>query len=176
MLFRSDLCPDEQSSDALRDAIQRQAESRSWLDDGGVGSIEFAKPGVMVVSQTERALDSVQGLLENYRIALRNSKRRVSPDEDPEVVEVKYYRMPTKVAEDLEKLLPTLVSPESWKSEQQQNAAGTIRRVRSWSKVDFVDGNRNMTVTEYSILVIEQKRKVHQKIPAILQKIEHGDA
>jgi len=173
-----DLCPDDESSLALSNAIQRQAESKGWVDDGGVGSIEFAKPGVMVVAQTERALDSVQDLLENYRVALRNSKRRVSPDEDPEVVELKYYRLPTEVAEDLEKLLPALLSPETWKSEKQPNAVGTIRRVRSWSKIEMekLDASgRNARLIPYSVLLIEQKRKVHQRIPAILQKVENGD-
>jgi len=175
-----DLCPDDGSSSALSDAIQRQAAARSWQDNGGIGSIEFAKPGVMVVMQTERGLDSIQGLLENYRIALRNSKRRVSPNEDPEVVTTKYYRMPTEVAEDLEELLPTMLHPDSWKSEKQPTAIGTIRRIRSWSQVTgqkVAKGGtaRPPATTSYSILLIEQKRKVHREIPKILQKIEHGD-
>ena len=176
-----DLCPDNKSSLALSNAIQRQAETRSWDDAGGIGSITFAKPGVMVVMQTERGLDSIQRLLDNYRVALQNSKRRISPDEDPEVVELKYYRMPTEVAADLEKTLPVLLHPESWKSEKAPNAVGTIRRVRSWSEAGSVGGadgesDRLPAMTSYSVLLIEQRRKNHQEIRKILHKIEFGDA
>ncbi|MFO0906418.1 MAG: hypothetical protein U0939_25660 [Pirellulales bacterium] len=172
-----DLCPDSKSSELLKDAIERQADTPGWQDDGGPGQIEFAKPGIMVMQQTERGLDSVQELLENYRFALRNSKRRISAEEDPEAIVVKYYRMPTEVAEDLEKSLPTLLQPDSWKTEKQPAAVGTIRRLRSWSQPVAGEGETNKTPTAaYSILVIEQKRKVHAEIPDLLHKIQHGDA
>ncbi|MFN6128523.1 MAG: hypothetical protein ACK6DC_20860 [Planctomycetota bacterium] len=38
------------------------------------------KSGLMVVSHTEPNLDEVLTLLENYRTALKNSKRRISPE------------------------------------------------------------------------------------------------
>lgn len=170
-----DLCPDSKSSQLLQDAIERQANAPGWESSGGAGQIAFAKPGVMVVQQTERALDSVQELLENYRFALRNSKRRISPEEDPEAIIVKYYLMPTEVAEDLEKSLPTLLHPESWKSEKQPAAVGVIRRLRSWSKPAAGEADKASSVS-YSTLIIEQKRKVHLEIPDILHKIQHGDA
>lgn len=177
-----DLCPDDTTSDLLRSAILSQAAPDSWSESGGNGVVEFARPGIMVVYQTPERLDVVLTLLENYRIALRNSKRRLSPEDDPEAVVTSYYRMPTAVAEDLEKLLPTLIEVDTWRSPDQPNAVGTIRRIRSWDERlrgtadDQQGGTGTPAVTvSYSILLIEQKRRVQRKIPEILQKIEHGD-
>ncbi len=50
-------------------------------------------------------------------------KTQISPEEDPEAIETKYYRMPTAVADDLAKELPMLVSPDTWKSDAQPMAS-----------------------------------------------------
>lgn len=173
-----DMCPDGRSSSALQDALERQVKADGWNSDGGEGAICFAAPGVMVVKQTERGQDAILELLERYRIALRNSKRRISPEEDPEAVVTRYYRLPSDVAEDLEKQLPTLIHPDSWKSAERPQAIGTIRRLRSWSRPAAPtdkSADKPSTSIPYSILVIEQKRKVHEEIPSLLLKIEHGD-
>ena len=138
----------------------------------------------MVIYQIEDRLDAVLTLLENYRLALRNSKRRISPDDDPESIETKYYRMPTAVAIDLEKVLPRILASETWKSEQQPNAKVNIRRIQSWDQPSNAkvanrsgDPDKGIQVTiPYSVLVIEQKRLVHAEIPKLLSRIEHGDA
>ena len=174
-----DLCPDTNMSTELGMAIQDQADSCSWEDDGDIGSLAFAKSGIMVVSQAERGLDSIQTLLENYRVALRNSKRRVNPDSDPESVIKRYYRMPTEVAVDLEKELPTLLAPGTWKSEKTPMGVGSIRRLQSWRAAapttDASKGEVNTDATSYSILIIEQKRKVHTEFADLLHKIQFGE-
>lgn len=175
-----DICPDERSSTALEEALRQQVDSKSWSDSEGVGEICFAKPGVMVVMQTEQRLDAILELIGNYRSALRNSKPRISPEDDPEVVETKYYRLPTEVAEDLEKLLPTLVATDSWRRNSQADGVGTIQRIRSWSEVATAPGQGAGAAGEsvllpYSILIIEQRRKVHDQISDILRKIQYGD-
>ena len=179
-----DLCQTSDLSMSLQDAIQQQAFPESWEASKGNGVIAFAVPGVMVVNQVEDRLDGVLSLLEDYRMALRNSKRRVSPENDPEAMETKYYRMPTAVAIDLEMLLPSLVASETWKTFDQPAAKGTIRRIQSWSKLSkVVVPSRNgesddspQVSTPYSVLVIYQKRQVHSQIPALLQRIETGDS
>jgi len=178
-----DLCRNLDECSSLQDAIQQQSNPGSWEAANGTGIIAFATSGIMVVYQIEDRLDAILTLLENYRLALRNSKRRISPDDDPESIETKYYRMPTSVAIDLEKVMPSLLALETWKSEQQPNAKGNIRRIQSWdqpssAKVANRSGepDKGIQVTiPYSVLAIEQKRLVHAEIPKLLTRIEHGD-
>ena len=178
-----DLCRNLDECSSLQDAIQQQSNPGSWESANGTGIIAFATSGVMVVNQIEDRLDAVLTLLENYRLALRNSKRRISPDDDPESIEIKYYRMPTAVAIELEKVLPSLLGSETWKTEQKPNAKGNIRRIQSWDQPSNAkvanrsgESDKGIQVTiPYSVLVIEQKRLVHAEIPKLLTRIEHGD-
>ncbi len=171
-----DLCQNENESVSLQDAIQSQTDPESW--EGAPGYIEFPMPGTMVVHQTEQRLDSVLVLLENYRTALRASKRRVRPDSDPKTLINRYYRMPSTVADDLEAMLPELIQKDSWKS-ANPNAAGTIRKLKSWSGLPVSgaskSGDATLTAIPYSVLVILQTRELHDQIPEILRRIEHGD-
>ena len=169
-----DLCLNMDESQSLQSAIEQQAMPESW--DTGV--MTFAKSGVMVVRQSEAIQSAVLGLLDDYRLALRNSKRRIAPEEDPEVVEIKYYRMPTAVADDLAEELPTLVAPLTWKSDAQPTGVGTIRRLRSWDQAARTPNNKDSAtepLISYSVLVIEQRRKVHREISKTLERIERGD-
>jgi hypothetical protein len=174
-----DICPEERSSAALEEALKQQVDSKSWSDSGGIGEIYFAQHGVMVLMQTEQRLDAILELIGNYRTALRNSKPRVSPEDDPEVIETRFYRMPTEVAEDLAKLLPSLLATDSWRTDKQPGGVGTIQRVRSWSEVataprqDAAKPGESALIP-YSVLIIEQRRKVHDQIPEIVNKIKLG--
>lgn len=175
-----DICPNDESSSALEVALKQQVDSKSWSESDGVGQIYFAKPGVMVVMQTEQRLDGILELIGNYRTALRNSKPRISPEDDPEVVEKRYYRMPTEVAEDFGKLLPSLLATDSWRNDKHPEAEGTIQQIRSWSEVASASGQEEGNAAEsalipYSVLIIQQRRKVHDQIPELLRKIRHGD-
>jgi hypothetical protein len=175
-----DICPDENSSSALYDALTQQVDAKSWSQDEGLGEINFAQPGVMVIMQSEPRLDAILELIGNYRTALQNYKPRVSPEEDPEVIVTSYYRMPTEVAEDLEKLLPNLLAVDSWRSDKQPEGVGTIKRIRSWSQASTASSGTERSSPEtaripFSILIIEQRRKVHEQILETLRKIEYGD-
>ncbi len=108
-----DLCKNLADCSKLQQAIEGQADPGSWETAGGTGVIDFPSVGIIVISQRERVIDEVSTLLDNYRSALKNSKRRLSPDVDPEVYETKYYRMPTVVARDLHKLLPKLIEKDT---------------------------------------------------------------
>ena len=170
-----DLCRDSNETISLQNAIQSQTEPDSW--DGSPGFIEFPVPGTMVVHQTEQRLDSVLALLENYRTALRASKRRVRPDSDPKALVTRYYRMPAAVADDLESMFPELIEKETWMM-VNPNANGTIRKIKSWNNpaggpAKATESNSNPV--PYSVLVIQQTREIHDQIPAILNRIEQGD-
>jgi hypothetical protein len=108
---------------------------------------------------------------------LKTSKRRISPEVDPEGYETKYYRMSTAIAQDLQVLLPKLVAPESWVDSQKDGALGTIEICRSRSEVRSGDASKNIAsaIESYSVLIIHQKRKVHPEIDALIRKISDGD-
>ena len=182
-----DLCRDEGESNALEGAIVSQAQG-PWDVDGGIGTISFARPGVMVVSHTENQLAEVLGLLENYRTALRASKPRKREVVDPKELVTRYYRVQSPIAEDLAKFLPQLVRTETWKSPERPDAAGTIVRVSSTSDVLDTHGSavqeqpataktvQQALVVHNSVLIIRQMREVHDTIAELIGKIERGDA
>ncbi len=122
-----DLCRDEEESEALQYALMEQTGG-DWQDNGNEhGVLLFARPGILVVRHTEQMLDKVLELLENYRTALRESKPRKKPGLDPKEVLTYHYRLPTDMAKDLQIHLSELVRPETWKSDNKPDAAGTIK-------------------------------------------------
>jgi hypothetical protein len=175
-----DLCKNLADCGKLQQAIEGLADPGSWETAGGTGIIDFPSVGIMVISQREMVIDEVLMLLDNYRSALKNSKRRMSPEVDPEGYETKFYRMPTVVARDLHKLLPKLIEKDSWVESDTavEGAKGTIQLCRSLSlplKV-VTDTEKRMPSEAYSVLIIHQKRRVHPQITELIGKIESGDA
>ncbi|MFN9248929.1 MAG: hypothetical protein ACK6DS_17850, partial [Planctomycetota bacterium] len=170
-----DICPNLPASEALSEALLQQVDTGSWGDQDGAGQIVCAKPGVMVVRQSERRLDAVEELLGNYRVALKNSKRRISEDEDPEFVVTRYYRMPAEVAAEMERVLPELVASESWKSSVRPEAAGTIRQVHSWPEVSETTKGGAVLMPQ-ATLIISQKRKHHDEVRKFLDNIKYGNS
>lgn len=176
-----DLCRDRDESSALQDAIERQTAG-PWEATGGEGTIAFARPGAMVVRHTGRQLDGVLELLENYRVALHASKPRVKP----QVVETHYYLLPTATAEELERLLPQLVAPETWRGPEHPEAVGTILKITSSPRLLDRQGRRianapqaandaDALVVPHSVLAIRQATDTHGEITRLLQRIENGD-
>lgn len=172
-----DLCHNTSECTSLQNAIEQQLNPESWQSNGGVGTIEFPISGIMIVSQFENRLDGVLQLLENYRVALLNSKRRISPEEDPEGVETKYYRLPSEVANDLVNCLPMLIPDATWAPNEAPKKLGSILLVRSWDGEDQASTKEGTPAgrQSFSVLVIEQKRKVHAEIRKVLRRIEVGD-
>ncbi len=169
-----DLCRNMSDCGKLQNAIEQQSKPECWQSAGGTAVIAFPLSGIMVVSQTEPIMDEVLTLLENYRSALKNSKRRISPEIDPEGYETKYYRLQTAMAQDLQSLLPELVEKKSWVDSQVEGASGTIQICRSRSEVQNgkADKNASATSESYSVLIIHQKRRIHSDIAAVIRKIE----
>lgn len=175
-----DLCRNREECASLQDTIEQQSSPSTWETQGGTAVIAFPTSGIMVVSQTEPRLDAVLALLENYRVALRNSKRRISPEEDPDGIETRYYRMPTEVANDLVTLLPKLVASDTWATPLTPTVSPTILVSRSWSQPPPTFGGTASKETaplkeSYSVLIITQTRRVHAEISVVLNKIQHGD-
>jgi hypothetical protein len=181
-----DLCRDSGESEALIGAIKSQAEPSSWDDVGGDGSIEFAKPGILVIGHREQSHQKVLQLLETYRSALRSSKPRQRSGDDPNEVTTVYYRLNAKMARDLSTILPLLVRPDSWKSDQRMEAPGTILVVSSIpepsgaSEVAKIANETDQSLArlfiERAVLIVQQTRAAHEEIAKVIARVESGDA
>jgi hypothetical protein len=180
-----DLCRNPRESGQLMRAIQTQTIGK-WEDEDGEGGVMTTpKTGVLVVRQSERALDDLLKLLESYRAALRISKPREIAVVDPEELVTRYYRLQREIAVDLEKLLPTLIQPKTWNSPRHPEAAGSIHQVSSSSSLLNANGvnaqpagqpRPDVLMVPNSVLIIHQSREVHDAIDRIIQKIQYGDA
>lgn len=167
-----DLCQNAAESEALSDAIQTQS---SWNDRTGPHAIAFPIHYTMVILDSERMLDEILVLLDNYRRALRDSKRRVDPQTDPKAVITRYYRMPTVVAEQLQELLPDLVAPDSWKV-KKQDAPGKIMIIKSWREdLEPSKQANNLPPVDFSVLRVDNRREVQDLLPELLNRIRRGD-
>ncbi len=179
-----DLCRDRAESEALRGAVTSQLSTELWEDLGGPGSICFARPGTLVVRHREPILREVLELLEAYRTALRASRPRERDVADPEEVLTVYYRMYASVAEDLMEVLPTLVRPESWRSETQPEAPGQMVRVRSAPEAPGAGSGLPAEpsgqevyqgLLARAVLIITQTRAAHEEIAEVIRRVEAGD-
>ncbi len=179
-----DLCRNDDESLALLEALTSQTNPESWDDVGGPGAMEFARPGVLVVSTVERIHDDVLNLLESYRAALRASRPRDRNAVDPQELTTVYYRLHAHVAEGLAGLLPQLVQPETWKSEAHPEARGTILLAASEPDTPNFGGaapgkdaaTLDALVTARAVLIIRQSRAAHQEIAEVIRRVQTGDA
>ncbi len=182
-----DLCRDEVESRALEDAVTTQTSADSWDDVGGPGSIEFAKPGTLVILNQETVHLEVLKLLESYRAALRASKPRARNVADPNELITTYYRLHSVVATDLANFLPRLVQPDSWKSDEYPEGKGSLTLLASSPDLFSNDGqlaraaaddekSQRAVVVSRSVLIVEQTRAVHEKIEEVIRRVESGDA
>ncbi|MFO1091948.1 MAG: hypothetical protein U0992_01355 [Planctomycetaceae bacterium] len=182
-----DLCRDDSESEALKDAIVEYTAGPWSTGAGQHGRLEFARSGTMVVRQTEGQLDAILQLLEDYRTALRSSKRRARTEEKPDDIITRYYRLQSQIATELRQYLPALVEPGSWRNDQHPDANGTIFQLASVKEVLDSHGNQvvenakeqgrnSAQVVEYAVLIIQQKRATHEKIAELIDKVENGES
>jgi hypothetical protein len=178
---------------ALFEAVQNQTSGHWSLDadtavNVNTGSIQGPKVGVMVVRQTEPVLQQIEQLLTNYRAALLQSKPRKQERESPEDVIVRYYRLSSPVAEDLQKALLQLVDPKSWKSDQNPEGKGEIlmkiasapgfQSMMNQFGAGQPEGQASGTVAaglSYSVLIIRHERQMHDKIWEVITRVQNGD-
>lgn len=184
-----DLSRDTAETIALKSAIERQTRG-PWKQRGvtdapeTLGVIDFARPGVMIVRQTESGLGEVSQLLENYRTALKASKPRKAEGLDSKEVMTRYYRVPTRMADELVNVLPEMVEPETWKTKERPNGLGTLVKLASKPSlvssngevVDPADGDESRSlVVQNSVLIVRQTRAVQRAIARLIRQIETGD-
>lgn len=180
-----DLCRDDAESDALREAVVSQTNADSWDEVGGPGTIQFAQPGTLVIRNQETVQMDVLRLLESYRAALRVSKPRDRHAVDPNEMITTYYRLHANVAQSLFNLLPLLVEPDSW-AIHNRGAEGTIMLTESKPDLFGTDGQLARAaakgtepaatiVVARAVLIIRQKRGVHDKIAEVINRIDTGD-
>lgn len=185
-----DLCRNASEAHALRDALRKQT-SGLWMETGGEGgAIQFPRPGVMVVRQSDQGHDEVLQLLEKYRAALATSKPQQRGGVDPLEVVIRCYRLPAATASDLAPLLPTLVRPETWTSAERPQAPGKIlHAIASTPELreqgtappkqpgqGAVTATDPFAVREYTTLIIQQSREVHDELLRWIDAIERGDS
>lgn len=180
-----DLCPDEDLTQSLIEAITAQTEPDSWSDVGGIGTIEYAKAGTLVMSHQEYMHTEVLNLLETYRSALQNFKPRDRVEDGPDEVIVVYYRLHSNVARDLSSLLPALVQPETWRSGAQPDAVGEIFLSSSSPELSLdemgleLDAESSQDgaalVISRSVLIVRHTRATHKEIEKIIGRVESGD-
>jgi hypothetical protein len=183
-----DLCRDDSESDALQNAIQEQTEG-PWFDVDGIGgTIDFPKPGVMFVRNTQRQLDELLTLLETYRAALRASKPRLQQKIDPKEFVTTYYKMGAETAADLVDLLPVLVRPETWQSEAHPEAEGYLLKATSGVQLRDVHGREVVSpkavnekdnlalVASQAVLIVHQSREAQEDVAEVIRRVQEGDA
>jgi len=181
-----DLCRDENEAKALEEAMLDQTSGDWEVSDGGLGTITFPKPGVMVVRQTMEVQREILELLTIYRKALLASKPRKREQEDPNKIITHYYKMRAEMAVSLIQLLPTLVEPDSWKNDKARiylvqskpeilniNLLGKGKVDQSAKKQD----NTTQLTFEapQAVLLIKQTKKNHERINDIIKRVENGD-
>ncbi|MDG2384496.1 MAG: hypothetical protein P8N76_22700 [Pirellulaceae bacterium] len=178
-----DLCRDSEESDALIEAIVSQAVPDSWSEVGGVGEIDSAKPGTLVVTHQEQVHREVLHLLNTYRTALQSSKPRKLDEEKTNEIVTVYYRLNSKIATDLSEVLPLMIQPNTWSADGQEGKPGHIRLVASQPDLseaarldDKADGPALTLLVERSTLIIRQTRGTHKEIAEIIRRVETGDS
>lgn len=181
-----DLCRDKDETRSLIEAIAAQSEPDSWADVGGWGEIESPKPGTLVVTHQEQVHQQVLNLLEIYRTALRASKPRNRGEQESKEVLTVYYRLHSKIADDLSEELPFLVHPDTWQQEANDDKPGLIVVISSepdFSTSILGTGKKNAAATqpatavvvERSVLIIRQTRAAHDEIAEVVRRIKTGD-
>ncbi|MDX1966749.1 MAG: hypothetical protein SFV23_06215 [Planctomycetaceae bacterium] len=180
-----DFCRTSEESQELA-ALLQEMTSGPWDDSSGTGGdVTFARPGVVVVRNSERVLDDVDQLLESFR-----KLHRESPPPDPEQeMLTRAYRVPSAAAHELAELLPDLVERHSWEVDASIRHPAGIRIVPTDGVAKpptsvgtpieasaAPAGALTETRTEnQSILVIRQTRAAHRDISEWLHRLQTGD-
>ncbi|MBX3449601.1 MAG: hypothetical protein KF777_08590 [Planctomycetaceae bacterium] len=184
-----DFCRD---SLACRRFVDTLAETTSgqWPPvEAHSGEALFARPGILVVRQTEPVHDEILTLIERHR-AIRRQAEPAGDRPWTKSPELRFYRMPASVADYLEQNLPTLVAPETWRSDNHPDAPGTIVRIQSEpvmtatptatkgtsNNEDCADEEKPAwTARETVVLAIQQSPAVHDEIATLRWRAEQGD-
>ncbi len=140
------------TSSELADLITADIEPESWDEAGGPGSIRWFR-GLLVVRQTDAVQARIEDVLHEIRMHAR--RRQLDPQkapprpENPDELTLVIYEIEDYRPGDLEKLIPDVIAPESWKG---AGGKGTLN-------------------VQPSALVIRQTRAVHREIVKLLYDV-----
>ncbi|MBX3449603.1 MAG: hypothetical protein KF777_08600 [Planctomycetaceae bacterium] len=185
-----DLCLSNKTSRQLLEMIQGTTNGE-WKDIDGVGGgVAFARPGILLVQQTSPMHDQVFSLIEQLR-TLRGQAQPVGERPWERAVETRFYRVTSAAADYLERNLPKLIAPETWRSGERPDAPGTIERITAApvpvgsplppppkTEKKTEDGNQEkpaVPLVNTVVLAIRQTVDVHEEIPALLHRVKDGD-
>ncbi len=178
---------------ALIDIVQTQT-SGEWVDIDGIGGEIAPLPGGRIAIRTTQAVhEETTQLFTKMRDHLTP---RTDPPSDPAAVETRYYHFLTTTADDLQRELPRLIDPESWRSDERPEAIGIIldagpdaidspeapcNQQRGWFQMpgDSPPEKPGKETTEpappeYTWLLITQTAGTHQRITALLEELSTG--
>lgn len=167
-----DLCGSSKETSALMDAIPAQTSGvwESFNKNVGNGRIVSPRSGCVIVRQTQNTHREILLLLQAYRVALANSKQRVTDDPEQEVV-TRFYRLQTPLAESLQEHLTTLVSGWDDKATMVLIPAGR----GASSQYNENEGESLMVESDFSILVVSQKRHVQRELNEVITRMTTED-
>lgn len=181
-----DLSRNMLEADALIELIQDQTEG-PWFDiDGLGGTILAPAPGTLVIRQSEQLLAEVRHLLASFREVIQTAGRPTIPLNDDEVV-TRYYRVPLELAQPLAAVLPKLIGPEMWKSDNDPEG-GAVYVLPVGSEIvnsaghpvsSTSSGDKNPHATHKlpkAVLIVRQTRAVQVEVGQVLAHIEQGDS
>lgn len=184
-----DFCRDSLACHSFVDTLAETTSGQWPPVEAHSGEALFARPGILVVRQMESVHDEILTLIERHR----EIQRQAEPaGERPwaRSLETRFYRVPATLADYLERHLPTLVAPETWRSDDHPDALGTIVRIQSEpvmmatpaatkgadKKEDCPDEEKpTWTARETVVLAIQQSPAIHDEIATLRKRAEQGD-
>ncbi|TWT33551.1 hypothetical protein KOR34_33830 [Posidoniimonas corsicana] len=170
-----DLCGDLDSTVTLADLIESQAAPESWDGVGNGGVLAVAKPGVLVIRQSDPVHDEVAALLDEVRRVHHAAGQRDHYGPDPAEVVTHYYVMSHDMAKSMAENLPKLVQPWTAPNQAEADGVGSIRLVVSEDREQRAkDGT--MRWVPQATLVIRHTRETHEQIRVAIHQVRFGDS
>lgn len=185
-----DICRNNKTSRQLLEMIWGNTRCRWAYIHGDGGRMAFARPGILLVQHSAAVRDEIFSLIEELR-SLRQQAEPASERPWARTVDVRFYRMSASVADYLERNLPILIAPESWRSEARPDAPGTIERIpiapipvssrlpSQKTPIKEEDGKESNeekvaeAIVQTVVLAIRQTADVHEEIAALRQRAEN---
>lgn len=110
-----------------------------WISTTGEGGdLIVPIPGMLCVRQSQSGQDEVRNLIAEHRTMLAAAEP--APPEDPSGLEIRYYRLSEKTADDLMVTIPKFVAPSTWATEADPAQPGLIQKVYVGSTPAVIGG------------------------------------
>ncbi len=182
---------------SLIDIIQALTSNEWVAPDRDFSSICDPLPGGrLAILATQKTHEEIAVIIDHLRKGIDGP---FEPEPfDPDVVETRYYQFESPTAEDFLMHLPTLIAPETWRSEEHPESPGIIHAfaVQESDRNRFRGGGFfqspperaadetnadnddeapvEVEVPTYTWLVITQSAGVHQRIATWFEELQLG--